>query len=189
MITDFLPLIITLLGITIIYISWAITKYQSRTAKPKKVYHCCQIKEGAVIGEGTIIGHNTLVMDGAIIGRNAHIQGNTDIWNGVIIEGDVFIGPSVVFTNDKYPRVRESSDRSTWKRTFIKKGASIGANATIVCGVTIGEYAMVGAGSVVTKDVPPFALVYGNPAKQHATVDIYGNISRKKPVHKNPMDI
>ncbi|MEM1555264.1 MAG: acyltransferase [Desulfurococcaceae archaeon] len=139
------------------------------------------VEEGAVIGEGTRIWHFVHIRRGARIGRNCNIgkdvyidvdvhigdnvkiQNFATIYRGVVIEDDAFIGPHVTFTNDLYPR----SFNIDWKviPTIVKKGASIGANATIVCGVTIGEYAMVGAGSVVTRDVPPFGLVYGNPAR------------------------
>ena len=119
---------------------------------------------GGYIGNNCNIGKNCYIDAGAIIGANVKIQNNVSVYHGVIIEDDVFVGPSAVFTNDFYPRAF-SEDWEVYK-TVVKKGASIGANATIVCGNTIGEYATVGAGSVVTKDVKPHALVVGNPARQ-----------------------
>jgi acetyltransferase-like isoleucine patch superfamily enzyme len=128
-----------------------------------KVWHLAQIREGASIGENCIISKNVYVDTGVRIGNNVKIQNNVNIYNGVIIEDDVFLGPSMTFTNDLFPR----STNANWviTKTVVKKGASIGANATVVCGVTIGKYAMVGAGAVVTKDVHDYTLVVGNPAK------------------------
>ena len=113
----------------------------------------------------------------AIIGNGVKIQNNVSVYDDVIIEDDVFCGPSCVFTNVINPRSFVER-KHEYRKTIVKKGASIGANATIVCGVTIGEYALVGAGSVVTRDVPAYALVYGNPAKVHGTVNENGDIAR-----------
>ncbi|GAX91982.1 acyltransferase [Effusibacillus lacus] len=128
------------------------------------VWNQVQIREGAVIGGECSIGKDVYIDQGVRIGDRCKIQNGVSIYNGVIIEDDVFLGPHMTFTNDLVPRAFNTNWKIT--PTRVKKGASIGANATIVCGVTIGEYAMVGAGAVVTKDVAPFALVVGNPAKQ-----------------------
>ena len=119
---------------------------------------------GGKVGEGTKIGHNCIVFGGGVVGKNCKIQCNTEIFTGVTIEDDVFLGPHVCFTNDLTPRAYEAKG-GKFIPTLVKKGASIGANSTIVCGITIGRYAAVGAGSVVTKDVPPRTLVVGNPAR------------------------
>jgi len=128
-----------------------------------KIWNLAQVREGANIGENCVISKNVYIDTGVEIGNNVKIQNNVNVYNGVCVEDDVFLGPSMTFTNDLFPR----STNTNWQiiKTSVKRGASIGANATIVCGVTIGEYAMVGAGSVVTKDVAPYTLVVGNPAK------------------------
>ena len=140
-----------------------------------KIWHFCHIMSGAKIGERCSLGQNVNVGGKAVIGNGVKIQNNVSIYDSVEIEDDVFCGPSMVFTNVINPRAFVER-KTEYKKTTLKKGCSIGANATIVCGVTIGEYALVGAGSVVTKDVPPYALVYGNPAKVHGKVDKEGNI-------------
>jgi UDP-2-acetamido-3-amino-2,3-dideoxy-glucuronate N-acetyltransferase len=119
---------------------------------------------GAVVGETAKIGHNCVVYAGGTVSNGCSIQCNTDIFTGVTLEEDVFIGPSVTFTNDMTPRAYQKKG-GAFVPTLVKKGASIGANATILCGITIGEYACVGAGAVVTKDVPPRTVVVGNPAR------------------------
>lgn len=129
-----------------------------------KIWHFVHVREKARIGKNCIIGKGAYIDTEVEIGDNVKIQNFVSVYRGVKIEDDVFIGPSATFTNDLYPRAY-IWDGDRVGRTVVRKGASIGANATIVCGVTIGEYAMVGAGSVVTKDVPPFSLYYGNPAK------------------------
>ena len=128
-----------------------------------KIWNHAQVRENAVVGQNCIVSKNVYIDAGVKIGNNVKIQNNVNVYNGVLVEDDVFLGPSMTFTNDKLPR----ATNATWKitETSVKKGASIGANATIICGITIGEYAMVGAGAVVTKDVPPYTLVVGNPAK------------------------
>lgn len=136
-----------------------------------KIWHFCHVMPGARIGENCVLGQNVNVGSKAVIGNGVKIQNNVSIYDDVIIEDDVFLGPSCVFTNVINPRAFVER-KNEYKKTVVKKGASIGANATIICGVTIGEYALVGAGSVVTKDVPPYALVYGNPARQHGFVNI-----------------
>jgi len=129
-----------------------------------KVWHHAQVREGAEIGENCNLGKNVYVDFKVKIGNNVKIQNNVSVYHGVTIEDDVMVGPSAVFTNDLYPRAR-TWDESRVVETLIKKGASIGANATIICGNTIGENAMVAAGSVVTESVPKHALVAGVPAK------------------------
>ncbi|PKP56386.1 MAG: N-acetyltransferase [Candidatus Altiarchaeales archaeon HGW-Altiarchaeales-1] len=129
-----------------------------------KIWHHAQIRENAEIGENCNIGKGVYIDFGVKIGNNCKIQNYVSVYHGVVIEDDVFIGPSVTFTNDLYPRAFIWSEEKVSK-TLIKKGASIGANSTLICGITIGKFALIGAGSVVTKDVPDYALVYGNPAK------------------------
>ncbi len=129
-----------------------------------KIWNQVQIRNNAVLGENCIISKNVYIDEYVHIGNRVKVQNNVNVYHGVTIEDDVFLGPSMTFTNDMYPR----SFNTNWKitETFVKRGASVGANATIRCGVTIGEYAAVGAGSMVTKDVPSQALVVGNPARQ-----------------------
>lgn len=140
-----------------------------------KIWHFSHVMTGAKIGEKCSLGQNVNVGGKAVIGNGVKIQNNVSIYDGVEIEDDVFCGPSMVFTNVINPRAFVER-KTEYKKTVLKKGCSIGANATVVCGVTIGEYALVGAGSVVTKDVPPYSLVYGNPARVHGKVDKEGNI-------------
>lgn len=131
-----------------------------------KIWHNAQVMAGAQIGENCTIGHNCLIAGRTKIGNGVKIQSNTDVWDLVTLEDDVFVGPSAVFTNDLNPRAAYPK-HGEFVPTLIKKGASIGANATIVCGITIGESAFIGAGAVVTKNVPAYAICYGNPAKTH----------------------
>jgi UDP-2-acetamido-3-amino-2,3-dideoxy-glucuronate N-acetyltransferase len=130
-----------------------------------KVWHFCHVMPGAVIGERCNLGQNVVVMSGTRIGNNVKVQNNVSIYEGVELEDDVFCGPSMVFTNVINPRSHVSR-RDEYRRTLVRRGASIGANATIVCGVTLGEFAFVGAGAVVTKDVPDYAVVTGVPARR-----------------------
>jgi UDP-2-acetamido-3-amino-2,3-dideoxy-glucuronate N-acetyltransferase len=130
-----------------------------------KVWHFCHVLGGAVIGERCSLGQNVVVMNGTRIGRNVKIQNNVSVYEGVELEDDVFCGPSMVFTNVMNPRSHVSR-KSEYRRTLVRRGASIGANATIVCGTTLGEYAFIGAGSVVAKDVPAYALMVGVPARR-----------------------
>jgi UDP-2-acetamido-3-amino-2,3-dideoxy-glucuronate N-acetyltransferase len=133
-----------------------------------KVWHFSHIMRGATIGRGCTIGQNVLVGPNVRIGNNVKIQNNVSVYEGVELEDDVFCGPSMVFTNVVTPRSGTPRNTSAdYLPTLVRRGATIGANATIVCGTTIGEFAFVGAGSVVTRDVPPYALVYGNPARVH----------------------
>ena len=133
--------------------------------KGTKVWHFCHVMPGAVIGERCSLGQNVVVMNGTRMGANCKIQNNVSIYEGVELEDDVFCGPSMVFTNVINPRSHVSR-KNEYRRTLVSRGASIGANATIVCGVTLGEYAFIGAGAVVTKDVRPYALMAGVPAKR-----------------------
>jgi UDP-2-acetamido-3-amino-2,3-dideoxy-glucuronate N-acetyltransferase len=139
-----------------------------------KIWHFSHILSGTIIGQCCSLGQNCVVGPKVILGDGVKVQNNVSIYEGVICEDEVFLGPSVVFTNVLNPRsfiVR----RHEFKKTLLKKGCTVGANATIICGVTIGEYALVGAGAVVTKDVLPYALVLGNPARQRAWVSCAGN--------------
>jgi acetyltransferase-like isoleucine patch superfamily enzyme len=138
-----------------------------------KVWINVQVREGARIGRNCILSKDVYVDHGVEIGNGCKIQNGVSLYNGVTIEDDVFVGPNACFTNDKVPRANNPDWQVT--PTCVRRGASIGANATIVCGVEIGKYAMLAAGSVVTKDVPPFALVMGNPARVVGRVDEAGN--------------
>ena len=129
-----------------------------------KIWYFCHVMSGAIIGSGTQLGQNVFVDKEVKIGNNVKIQNNVSVYKDVEIEDDVFLGPSCVFTNVSNPRAFIEK-KTEFKKTVIKRGATIGANATIVCGVTVGEYAFVGAGAVVTKDVPPYVLVCGVPAR------------------------
>jgi UDP-2-acetamido-3-amino-2,3-dideoxy-glucuronate N-acetyltransferase len=131
-----------------------------------RIWHFSHVMKNSKIGERCSIGQNVVIASNVTIGNNVKIQNNVSVYEGVVLEDDVFCGPSMVFTNVSTPR--SGSPRNTsadYLRTIVKRGASIGANATIVCGHTLGEFAFVGAGSVVTRDVPPYAIVYGNPAR------------------------
>ncbi|HKW41909.1 MAG TPA: acyltransferase [Gemmatimonadales bacterium] len=137
----------------------------ARIGRGTKVWHFCHIMPGAVIGEGCTLGQNVVVMPGTRIGNNVKIQNNVSIYEGVTLEDDVFCGPSCVFTNVLNPRSHVPR-KHEFRRTLVKRGTSIGANATIVCGVTLGDYAFIGAGAVVTSDVPAYALMVGVPARR-----------------------
>ncbi len=139
-----------------------------------KIWHFSHIMSNATIGDNCNIGQNVVVSPGVVLGQNVKVQNNVSIYTGVTCEDDVFLGPSMVFTNVINPR-SAINRRGDYATTIVKKGASIGANATIVCGHDIGEYAFVGAGAVVTKDIPNFALVVGNPSKQIGWVGEYGH--------------
>ena len=130
-----------------------------------KIWHFCHIMPGAVLGIGCKLGQNVFVASGVVLGNNVKVQNNVSIYEGVTCEDDVFLGPSMVFTNVLNPR-SAINRQGEYQLTRVGKGATIGANATIVCGHDIGAYAFIGAGAVVTKNVPPFALVVGNPATQ-----------------------
>lgn len=142
--------------------------------KGTKIWHFSHVMPGSEIGENCNIGQNVVISPGVRLGRNVKVQNNVSIYTGVICEDDVFLGPSMVFTNVINPRsavIRKDS----YMETVVEKGASIGANSTIVCGNRIGTYAFIGAGAVVTKDVKPYALVVGNPAKQTGWMSEYGH--------------
>jgi UDP-2-acetamido-3-amino-2,3-dideoxy-glucuronate N-acetyltransferase len=130
-----------------------------------KIWHFCHVLPGAVIGERCNLGQNVVVMGGVRLGNNVKIQNNVSVYEGVVLEDDVFCGPSCVFTNVTNPRSHVPR-KSEYRQTLVRRGSSIGANATIVCGVTLGEYSFVGAGAVVRSDVPAYALVVGVPARQ-----------------------
>ena len=139
-----------------------------------KIWHFSHVMSKCSIGDGTNIGQNVVVSPNVVLGKNVKVQNNVSIYEGVICEDDVFLGPSMVFTNVINPRsgvIRKHE----YKITLVKKGASIGANATIVCGNEIGEYAFIGAGAVVTKPVPAFALMVGNPARQKGWMSEFGH--------------
>lgn len=140
-----------------------------------KIWHFCHIQRGARIGRNCSFGQNVNISNNVVIGDRCKVQNNVSIYEGVELEDDVFCGPSCVFTNDLTPRAKYPKGRAGYKRTLVKEGASIGANATIVCGHTIGKCAMVAAGAVVTKDVPDYALVAGIPAKVVGRMDERGN--------------
>jgi len=139
-----------------------------------KIWHFCHIMPNSKIGENCNIGQNVVVSPNVVLGKNVKVQNNVSIYSGVICEDDVFLGPSMVFTNVINPRSAVIR-RGEYLKTLVKKGASIGANATIVCGNDIGEYAFIGAGAVVTKEVLPYALVVGNPSKQIGWISEYGH--------------
>lgn len=141
-----------------------------------KIWYFCHIQSGAQIGKNCSLGQNVNISNNVIIGNDVKIQNNVSVYEGVEIEDGVFCGPSCVFTNDLTPRARFPKGNENYKKTLIKEGASIGANATIVCGHTVGKYAMVAAGAVVTKDVPDYALVSGIPARVVGSVDEMGNV-------------
>ena len=139
-----------------------------------KIWHFSHIMPHSKIGENCNIGQNVVVSPAVVLGNNVKVQNNVSIYTGVICEDDVFLGPSMVFTNIINPRSAVIR-KDEYKQTLVKKGASIGANATVICGNEIGEYALIGAGSVVTKQVLPYALVVGNPSKQIGWVSEYGH--------------
>ncbi|MBT9392973.1 N-acetyltransferase [Hymenobacter sp. NST-14] len=147
-----------------------------RIGAGSRIWHFSHVSGGAVLGEGCNLGQNVFVADGVTLGRNVKVQNNVSLYAGVECADDVFLGPSVVFTNVLNPRaaVPRRGD-AHYLPTRLRRGVSIGANSTIVCGVTLGEYAFVGAGSVVTRDVPSYALVYGNPARPRGWMSAHGH--------------
>ncbi len=152
----------------------AVIDQGSRIGKGCRIWHFTHIMSGATLGENCNLGQNVLVSTDVVLGNNVKVQNNVSIYTGVICEDDVFLGPSMVFTNIVNPRsavVRK--DR--YVKTLVRKGATIGANATVICGITLGAYCFIGAGAVVTRDVPPYALVMGNPARQVGWMSEYGH--------------
>jgi len=139
-----------------------------------KIWHFSHVMSNCVIGNGCNLGQNVVISPDVVLGDNVKVQNNVSIYSGVTCEDDVFLGPSMVFTNILNPR-SAIIRRDQYVKTLIQKGASIGANATVICGNTIGEYALIGAGAVVTKDVPNYALIVGNPAKQIGWVSEFGH--------------
>ncbi|MBL6668427.1 MAG: N-acetyltransferase [Crocinitomicaceae bacterium] len=139
-----------------------------------KIWHFSHVMPDCIIGEKCNIGQNVVISPSVVLGKNVKVQNNVSIYSGVICEDDVFLGPSMVFTNVLNPRSAVNR-RGTYSKTVVKKGASIGANATIVCGHDIGAFAFIGAGAVVTKTVPAYALVVGNPARQIGWMSEYGH--------------
>ncbi len=142
--------------------------------KGTKIWHFSHIMPKCVLGENCNIGQNVVISPEVVLGKNVKVQNNVSIYTGVICEEDVFLGPSMVFTNVSNPRSGVNR-RGQYTKTIVRKGASIGANATIVCGHDIGEFAFIGAGAVVTKEVPAYALVVGNPAKHIGWMSEYGH--------------
>ena len=147
--------------------------------KGTKIWHFCHIQSGASIGENCSFGQNVNVSSDVKIGNGVKVQNNVSIYEGVEIEDDVFCGPSMVFTNDLTPRARYPKGRAGYKKTVLKEGATVGANATIVCGHTIGRWSMIAAGAVVTSDVPDYALMAGIPARQIGWVCECGEVIKK----------
>ncbi|MCH2044841.1 MAG: N-acetyltransferase [Saprospiraceae bacterium] len=139
-----------------------------------KIWHFCHVMPDAVLGKACNLGQNVFVASGTQLGNNVKVQNNVSIYQGVICEDDVFLGPSMVFTNVRNPRSAVNR-RGQYQTTLVRKGATIGANATIVCGTEIGAYAFIGAGAVVTKNVPAYALMVGNPARQIGWMSAYGH--------------
>lgn len=139
-----------------------------------KIWHFTHIMSNCTIGENCNLGQNVVVSPGVVLGRNVKVQNNVSIYTGVICEDDVFLGPSMVFTNVINPRSAVNR-KSEYAKTLVHKGATVGANATIVCGNEIGEFSFIGAGAVVTKPVPPYALLVGNPARQTGWMSEYGH--------------
>ena len=138
-----------------------------------KIWHFCHIMSDAQIGNNCNLGQNVFVASGVKLGDNVKVQNNVSLYSGVECEDDVFLGPSMVFTNIKHPRAHVNR-KDAFIQTLVKKGATVGANATIVCGITIGQYALIGAGTVVTKDVPDHGLIVGNPSRLIGWVSTHG---------------
>ena len=152
----------------------AIIDEGARIGKGTRVWHFCHIMGKSILGENCNLGQNVFVADDVVLGNNVKVQNNVSIYSGVICEDDVFLGPSMVFTNIKNPRSAVVR-RGEYDKTLVKKGASIGANATIVCGNDIGRFAFIAAGAVVTCEVPDYALMIGCPAKQAGWISEYGH--------------
>ncbi len=152
----------------------AIVEAGAKIGAGTKIWHFTHVMPESTIGENCSLGQNVFIANHVVLGNGVKVQNNVSIYEGVICEDEVFIGPSVVFTNVLNPR--SAIERKTeYKKTLVKKGATLGANATIICGVDIGEYAFVGAGAIVTKNIPAYALVIGNPARQAGWMSEHGN--------------
>jgi UDP-2-acetamido-3-amino-2,3-dideoxy-glucuronate N-acetyltransferase len=145
-----------------------------KIGKGTKIWHFSHIMSGSELGENCNLGQNVVISPGVVLGKNVKVQNNVSIYTGVICDDDVFLGPSMVFTNVINPRSAVNR-KEQYGSTIVEKGATIGANATIVCGIRIGKYSFVGAGAVVTKDVKPYALVMGNPARHTGWMSEYGH--------------
>jgi UDP-2-acetamido-3-amino-2,3-dideoxy-glucuronate N-acetyltransferase len=147
-----------------------------RVGAGSHIWHFCHLSAGCVVGENCSLGQNVFVADGVTLGRNVKVQNNVSLYSGVICEADVFVGPSVVFTNVRNPRSAvPRRGAAHYLATYLEQGVSIGANATLVCGIRLGRYAFVGAGSVVTHNVPAYGLVYGTPARPQGWVSAHGH--------------
>lgn len=152
----------------------AIIDEGARIGENSRIWHFCHISSGAELGKNCVLGQNVFVANGVRLGNGVKVQNNVSIYTGVVCEDDVFLGPSMVFTNVINPR--SFVERKTeFRNTLVRKGASIGANATVICGVTLGTYCMIGAGAVVTKDIPDYALVSGVPARQTGWISRLGH--------------
>ena len=154
----------------------------ARVGAGTKVWHLAHIRSSATVGEECVIGRNVYLDANAVVGSRVKIQNNVSVYQGVTIEDEVFVGPCAVFTNDLRPRAQNPDWKIT--PTLVRRGASIGANATLICGIEVGEYAMIAAGSVVTKDVQPYQLVAGNPARPKGWVDEKGEIVSRDPANR-----
>lgn len=152
----------------------AIIDEGSKIGAGTRIWHFSHIMSGCEIGENCNIGQNVVISPGVILGKNVKVQNNVSIYTGVICEDDVFLGPSMVFTNIKNPRSAVIR-KDQYVKTLVKRGATIGANATVLCGITISEFAFIGAGAVVIKDVAPFALIVGNPGRHAGWMSEYGH--------------
>jgi len=151
----------------------AVVDEGAQVGEGTRIWHFSHLAPGCRVGEGCVIGQNVFIDNNVQVGNRVKVQNNVSLYNGVIIEEEVFLGPSCVFTNVINPRAFVER-KQEFKQTIVRRGATVGANATVVCGIIIGEYALVGAGSVVTKDVPPYALVYGCPAVQQGWISRMG---------------
>ena len=158
------------------YHETSIISADSNIGDNTKIWQFCHILGRSIIGKNCVIGQNVMIGPDVKIGSNCKIQNNVSIYNGVECEDCVFLGPSCVLTNDYNPRTEYP--KNNYKKTKIKYGATIGANATILCNITIGKYSLIGAGAVVLNNVPDYAVMVGNPAKQIGTIDEFGNITK-----------
>ena len=153
----------------------AVVDHGAQIGNGTRIWHFCHVMGTAQIGENCVLGQNVFVGNKAVLGNNVKVQNNVSVYEGVVCEDDVFLGPSMVFTNVVNPRSAVNR-KEEFKKTLVKKGATIGANATVVCGITLGEYCFIGAGAVITKDVKPYALMVGVPARQKGWVSRSGAI-------------